>query len=112
MTSNRDPESDVVIAVMASYSGDINGTYAPSSGTAPLYVSDNCASYCESCSNSMVCSVRIAKSDLQVVTFPVSSAHEMQLHQSQKLPRAGGHTKGLPAALHASHGTHDVPYGP
>ena len=45
----------MLIAVMASYSGDINGTYAPSSATAPLYVSDNCASYCESCSNSMVC---------------------------------------------------------
>ena len=41
-------------AVMASYSGDINGTYGPSSATAPLFVSSNCASYCQSCTNSMV----------------------------------------------------------
>ncbi len=40
--------------MMASYSGDINGTYGPSSATAPLYVSSNCASYCQSCTNSMV----------------------------------------------------------
>ena len=39
---------------MASYSGDINGTYGPSSATAPLYISSNCASYCQSCTNSMV----------------------------------------------------------
>ena len=71
---------------MASYSGDINGTYAPSSATAPLYVSNNCASYCESCSNSMVCSAKIAKLKLQSVTFSARSAHETQLRQSQKLP--------------------------
>lgn len=28
---------------MASYSGDINGTFAPSSGTTQLIVSNNCA---------------------------------------------------------------------
>ena len=39
---------------MASYSGDINGTYGPSSATAPLFISSNCASYCQSCTNSMV----------------------------------------------------------
>lgn len=39
---------------MASYSGDINGTYGQSSATAPLYISSNCASYCQSCTNSMV----------------------------------------------------------
>ena len=48
------PEPGVFVAVMASYSGDINGTYGPSSATAPLYISSNCASYCQSCTNSMV----------------------------------------------------------
>ena len=41
-------------AVMASYSGDVNGTYGPSTAVAPLFVSTNCASYCQSCTNSMV----------------------------------------------------------
>lgn len=70
MTLVQDPDPDMLIAVMASYSGDINGTYAPSSGTAPLYISDNCASYCESCSNSMVCSVRDWKFGLASCDLP------------------------------------------
>ena len=39
---------------MATYSGDINGTFSSSSATAPLYISDNCASYCQQCTNSMI----------------------------------------------------------